>query len=316
MVRLVLFRMLFATAMVPATTAALVIEGVDGAMCRRSLLGLAPAVLITAAPAWAVSLGDINPLGTISRMKAATQRGRALDAAKSVLQEPQQPSVAVPVVDEMLSTPAGLAQLDVQLNLAYSLADDMNVAQLRKLLRGPIFAAFLGFKPNEPNTERQIELLLTFPGKSRSEAAQTLATLNSKLESLDAVLMRAAALEAVAPVPGVKAASAREVAPASADANAPSSVINEVTLTTAVSEARGVSQQLSKLYTPDGCMVCPDNPAKTDREIREEYEAYRIARIRESDESVQTRMLRRPDERDEAVARRLGFRDGELIGGY
>ena len=51
-------------------------------------------------------------------------------------------------------------------------------------------------------------------------------------------------------------------------------------------------------------------------QVREEYESYRAKKALELDEQMKTKMMRRPDERNEDYARKLGFRDGELIGGY
>ena len=76
----------------------------------------------------------------------------------------------------MLATPAGLAKLDAELNAAYELAEEMNFAQLRIILRSSLFSSFLGFVPGYPALERQVQLLGTFPKQSRTRGRLELAT--------------------------------------------------------------------------------------------------------------------------------------------
>ena len=273
-----------------------------GGMGRRAALAaFASTAALTASPAQAFT----DPL---SRLADNTKSRRLREAAERALQEAeqqqpqreeqqQQPaegttsagtaSVGTASVAEeaVLSTSAGLAKIDAELNEAYELAEDASVAQLRRLLRSPVFTSFLGFAPGTPDMERQVELLLTFPSKSRIEAAETLRDLNIKLRALDESLAGSAG-----------DSSSSEAASSSA-------------LTAAVSEAKALSQQFTKLYLVDGCLVCPD---QIKGYAQSDFENPNLRKLKE----FEPRLLRRPDERDEALARRLGFREGELIGGY
>ena len=272
---------------------------------RAAIAALASTAALTATPALAFS----DPL---SRLADNTKNRRLRQAAARALEveeqqqpppveqqqqqpgtEQQQPVVvsAAPVAEEaVLSTSAGLAKIDAKLNEAYELAEDVKSAQLRRLLRSPVFASFLGFTPGNTDMERQVALLLTFPSKSRVEAAETLRDLNVKLRDLYESLASSAAADSPSPEP------VREPASASA-------------LTAAVAEAKALSQQFTKLYLVDGCLACPDQIKGS---AQSEFSNPNLRKLKE----FEPRLLRRPDERDEVLARRLGFREGELIGGY
>ena len=296
-----------------STTAALRFVGLEKDLrSRRSLLAslAPPTVLIAAAaPAHAMSLPG-NPLTTLSRMDSATKRARlteteAEEVKASTIQEQLPPAEAyapsaspasapAATIEEeaapeaTLKTQAGLAQIDVQLNVGYGYADEGNIAQLRQLLRSPIFAEFLGFRPKEPNYDRQVELLQTFPARSQREAAQTLVQLNTQLKQLDETLEKAYFDRAVA--------STGEAAEAAKDAAAPPPPsLSPAVLTAAVSEARSVARAFTALYSPDGCMVCADNPSKTKEQVREEYEASKRKALKEANDEISSRLLRRPD---------------------
>jgi hypothetical protein len=191
-------------------------------------------------------------------------------------------AAAVGEVDTWV-TPAGLAKIDLELNTAYELAEDVNIIQLRRLLRTPVFASFLGFTPESPFTDRQVQLIQDFPIKTRREAAEMLGTLITKITDFDRQLAE--------------------------EASAATASLSATTLTATVSDVRGVSQQFAKLYLADGCLVCPDQIKASSQS---DFDNPNLRKLKE----FEPRLLRRPDERNEAVARQLGFPEGELIGGY
>ena len=287
-----------------APTTALNLHGLD----RRAALALAaPTALFTAA---APAAAMYNPLNTMSRLVESTKAKRLRDAAKDVLEDEAMLAAeeAVdaqidatmtepPVADELYaSTPAGLAKVDAELNEAYALAEDADVPQLRLLLRRSVFISFLGYAPDSAtNTiERQLQLLATFPAKSRREAAATLKKLTDKLSDLDKSLAADGRLD------GVSAAATKKL-PATASAT---------TLTATVLEAKGLSKQFTELFLVDGCLVCPDQISASRQD--DGFDNPNLRKLKE----FEPRLLRRPDERNEEVARQLGFREGELIGGY
>ena len=190
-----------------------------------------------------------------------------------------------------LSTPAGLAKVDSELNAAFELAADMKVTELRRSLGSPVFVSFLGVAPEGPSVERQLQLLATFPAKARREAARTLGQLIIKLGTLNASL---AAAEAAEP-----------------SSTTGASALTAETLNTAITDIRDLSQRFTALCLADGCKVCPDQI----RSSNEDDLFVKNPNLRKLKE-FEPRLLRRPDERNEEVARALGFREGELIGGY
>lgn len=264
---------------------------------RAAVFALAPAALFTAIPKAYAGSFVYDPLTTMSRLEEATKKRRLSRAAAKALTEVQpeeeaqeQPTSLIDVSEtstdtEVLSTPAGLAKVDVELNVAYGLAEDMQYGQLRSLLRTEVFASFLGFAPvaiapelkrklsfvdNAPAVpERQLQLLSTFPAKSRLEAAETLGKLITKLADLDDCCVAGEASLAT-----------------QRDASLSASTL----LADTVSEARGLFQQFSKLFLADGCLVCADERQGTTQADIDE--SRRKALIK--NEPV---LLRRPDYR-------------------
>ena len=78
-----------------------------------------------------------------------------------------------------------------------------------------------------------------------------------------------------------------------------------------VAATRAHAKGLTDLYFADGCLVCAD----AQRQAMDPEES-RMKRLKEAQDGVTKRMLRRPDTRDENLAEQFGFRKGELIGGY
>ena len=142
-------------------------ESVDARACmnRRGVAILASAALCSgiAPPMPALAY---NPLG---RLVEATKAKRLREDAAEALEEVDvdvdadvEPSAATPAAgleESDLSTAAGLAKIDVELNAAYALAEDVDLAELRRLFHAPLFAKFLGLVPGSPPaTERQLQL--------------------------------------------------------------------------------------------------------------------------------------------------------------
>ena len=135
-------------------------------------------------------------------------------------------------------------------------------------------------------TVRQVQLLREFPASSRREAAEVLGRLNRKLSALD-----------------------KSLASGAQSAATPSVTLSAATLTAAISEAQDLARQVAKLYN-GVCVVCPDQIRASKQD--EGFDNPNLRKLKD----FEPRLLRRPDERDESYARKLGFREGELIGGY
>lgn len=268
----------------------------DAPYNRRTVLAAcAPAAAMITSPA-AASIP--NPLTSLSRLKEATEARRlreagieALEDTSAAVEEVRANGDPSPISEAALPTSAGLAKVDAELNVAYSVAEEGDIDQLRLLLRAPIFTSFLGFdldlndSSGSSGSDRQVELVMAFPARVRREAAETLGLLNNKFVDFDTSLAAELSTRASGATPCMSA----------------------TTLTASVAEVKMMSQKFTSLFLVDGCLVCPDN-----REVpsKEEMELTRLRNLPEA------RLLRRPDERDEEYARKLGFREGELIGGY
>ena len=286
---------------------------------RRSAIAALTSVPFLAAPP-----ATAFPKDPLTRLVESTKAKRLRDGAREHFEEEEEGVIEDVLADgatggaaggtpaaATLTTPAGLAKVDAELNAMFESGDEANFAQLRSAIRAPVFYSFLGFAPADNDVDRQVDLIMTFPVKARREAAKTLKVLNAKLTAFDESLARMVARDEALAAASAPAGRRRgAVAPASAAAPVaePSAAVT-VPLTAAIADIRDTSQQLTKLYMSEGCMVCPD-PIQSSSQNEFENPNYR--KLKE----FEPRLLRRPDERNEVVARQLGFREGELIGGY
>ena len=215
---------------------------------------------------------------------------------------------AVAEAEDPYTVPAGLAKIRIELVSLEAAAEAGEVAvdQMLRMLRSPVFVDFLGFIPAasaaEPPArskavmsktaardvvERQIALLGSFPAQSRRTAAACLGGLLADLREIE-----------------VFATSSQP------ELDGPPSQDLKALLTSARDRIEDLNQQ----YYSKGCMVCPE-PVKA-ASGSEEFENPNNRKLLEVEAALNEKRLRRPDYRDEAYARRLGFREGELIGGY
>lgn len=92
------------------------------------------------------------------------------------------------------TVPAGLAKLAASLEAAQPLVEDRNYAELRELLRTPIFGSFLGFRPLDralPSATPSADVLEAYPAVARAEATVAFGQLARRLGELDALCERA-----------------------------------------------------------------------------------------------------------------------------
>ena len=129
----------------------------------------------------------------------------------------------------------------------------------------------------------QLLLVLSFPSKSRKIAAVALGQFISDLRAVDAAATQA--LQARQP---------------------------KGEMVALLDDARSRLKEVTVAYYADGCLVCPDQVSAG----RQSELDDRMLKLKQKEEALKANRLRRPDERDEQVAQALGFREGELIGGY
>lgn len=198
------------------------------------------------------------------------------------------------VVEEKFSVPAGLARLRLELVGAESALDSGELTgpeQLQMALRTPVFATFLGFLPDASDkkakdsmVEKQVTLLASFPAQSQRQGAQSLRNLLSNLQALNECSR------------GTK--------------------LDEQEVCMLFQSARTNAEEVNKQYYAEGCMVCPDPVKAGSGSEMDEFDNPNLRKLLEVEKELNKNRLRRPDVRDEALARKLGFREGELIGGY
>ena len=199
------------------------------------------------------------------------------------------PSLTDDDEEETFTTPAGLARLATTLEMAANLVDINAPDKLKSLLRSPIFQRFVGYEASEETSKQkqaadvQLLLVLSFPSKSRKIAAVALGQFISDLRAVDAAATQA--LQARQP---------------------------KGEMVALLDDARSRLKEVTVAYYADGCLVCPDQVSAG----RQSELDDRMLKLKQKEEALKANRLRRPDERDEQVARALGFREGELIGGY
>lgn len=197
------------------------------------------------------------------------------------------------------TVPGGLAQLRLELKLAENAAEGgLSSGCLAELLRKPVFLLFIGFDADKVAAgapanrqfaasaadaiDRVLPILSAFPASSRRRGAEAFGRLLNELRALNELTQ----------VRTLDEPQARAL------------------LTSAVAS----TEELASAYYSNGCMVCPE-PVKA-ASGSPDFENPNNRKLLEYEEYLSKQRLRRPDERDEKLARKLGFREGELIGGY
>jgi hypothetical protein len=208
--------------------------------------------------------------------------------------------------DEKFSVPAGLANLRLELKLATDTLDEgeSTPSFFQGVLRRPAFVKFLGFdadatdaRTGQPATgtsvlvgdavvNRLLPVLETFPASTRRNAAAAFGMLLGDLRQLDELLRT----------------------------QPPSIESVETQVRVLLKRALAQTEELGSQYYAKGCMVCPE-PA-TAGYTTEQFDNPNLRKLIEVENALAAGRLRRPDSRDEEYARELGFREGELIGGY